>query len=60
MSWVCRLDLPADLAHAACAYEQVFILEGKKEKKALSGVVQVIKDEIVQHYPPGGVTQTHA
>jgi hypothetical protein len=48
------LDLPSHLAHSACAYQPVFIIEGKKEKKALKGVLQLIAEEFVQHYPPAG------
>jgi hypothetical protein len=49
------LDLPQHLAHTTCAYQAVFIIEGKKEKKALSGVLELITDEVLQHYPPAGV-----
>jgi hypothetical protein len=48
------LDLPQHLAHTAHVYQAVFIIEGKKEKKALSGVLEIITNEVMQHYPPAG------
>jgi hypothetical protein len=48
------LDLPQHLAHTAYAYQAVFIIEGNKEKKALSGVLEIITNEVMQHYPPAG------